>query len=353
MGAASASSRPRPASSHEMPDDHNVPMDDPIIKEPASAPPQPSAVTLGKRPAVDKPTSAPRANAAGLPLTLARTTAAATSGSSGARTCSVSTQLDATSLSAIAALHRRFPPMGVWEVVAAQHAATRVAQMGHPIPRANPTNPWQGIITAKQLTTIHNTDLPRWQVLMETADAHWAHTPRTGNLWSRFVKMVEQEGKEVNPHLNKGPGIRRSMDGRYYIPDLNVWTWLHDNCPHAHVKGWQKGDAAAFYEIAMNLFRTKFKFNKFVNKHQLGHAGVPHWSMTTRFHKAVSLNVDGVRVWSPIGVAKEFIASGLDESKIDVLVGYFGRRRRKAELGRAYRDNILDKNGMCALGLVD
>ncbi|EJU04598.1 hypothetical protein DACRYDRAFT_104480 [Dacryopinax primogenitus] len=206
---------------------------------------------------------------------------------------------------------------------------------------------------AKQLTTIHNTDLPRWQVSMETADAHWAHTPRTGNLWSRFVKMVEQEGKEVNPHLNKGPGIRCSMDRRYYIPDLNVWTWLHDNCLHADVKGWQKGNAAAFYEIAMNLFRTKLKFNKFIDKHQLSCASVPHWSMTTRFHKAVSLNADGVRVWSPIGVAKEFITSGLDELKIDVLVGYFGHRRQKAELGRAYRNNILDENGVRALSLVD
>ncbi|EJU05440.1 hypothetical protein DACRYDRAFT_103925 [Dacryopinax primogenitus] len=198
---------------------------------------------------------------------------------------------------------------------------------------------------AKQLTTIRNVDLPCWQVLMETADANWAHTPWAGNLCSQFMKMVEQEGKEANFHLNKGPGIRRSMDGRYYIPDLNVWTWLHDNCLHADVKGWQKGDAAAFYEIAMNLFRTKFEFNKFVDEHQLGCAGIPHWSMTTRFHKAVSLNADSVRVWSPITVAKVFITSGLDESKIDVLVGYFGHRQQKAELGCTYRNNILDENG--------
>ncbi|EJU04599.1 hypothetical protein DACRYDRAFT_104481 [Dacryopinax primogenitus] len=44
MGAASMSLRLRPASSHETPDNHNVPMDDPIVKEPASAPPQPSTV---------------------------------------------------------------------------------------------------------------------------------------------------------------------------------------------------------------------------------------------------------------------------------------------------------------------
>ncbi|EJU00650.1 hypothetical protein DACRYDRAFT_108720 [Dacryopinax primogenitus] len=186
-----------------MRDDYDVPMDDPIIKEPAPAPPQPSAIALGKHPAVDKPTSAPpckvpsismvtassgaptlsksyssvASSAAGLPLTLVQTTAVATSGFSGANACSTSTQLGTNSPSAITALHRRFPPTGVLEVVAAQHAATHVAQMDHPVPRANPMNPWQGTITAKQLNMIWNMDLPHWQVLMETADAHWAHPP--------------------------------------------------------------------------------------------------------------------------------------------------------------------------------
>ncbi|EJU05439.1 hypothetical protein DACRYDRAFT_103924 [Dacryopinax primogenitus] len=131
-GAASTSSRPQPASSHEMSDDHDVPMDDSIIKEPASAPPQPSAVALGKCPAVDEPTSAPprkvpsismvmvssgaptqsksyssvASSAAGLPLTLAQTTTMATSSSSGANAQSALTQIDANSPSAVAAMQR-------------------------------------------------------------------------------------------------------------------------------------------------------------------------------------------------------------------------------------------------------
>ncbi|EJU00899.1 hypothetical protein DACRYDRAFT_108255 [Dacryopinax primogenitus] len=115
-----------------MPDNYDVPMDDPIIEEPALAPPQPSAIALSKHPAVDEPTSVPpckvpsismvttssgaptlsksyssvASSTAGLPLTLIWTTAVAMSSSSGANAQSASTQIDANSPSVVTAMQQ-------------------------------------------------------------------------------------------------------------------------------------------------------------------------------------------------------------------------------------------------------
>ncbi|EJT96531.1 hypothetical protein DACRYDRAFT_112677 [Dacryopinax primogenitus] len=304
-----------------------------------------SAVALGKHPAVDKlpsvhlqkmqslvtATSSSHISAVG------KTYSAVVASSSGKS----SSQKDET----VYTLPPQFAPMGI--------AFTGSKCLPHGLPPYDKENLWEYILTPRHLGAIHEHDPPCWARCLETADTYWAVQPHYGSLfgllWSKFNKMLGQIGTEINPHANKGAGVCCSWDGHFYIPNLCLWKFLKDHCPHNDNKLFICGDVSTFYKVCTDLFSSEDCFKDLAHAAKIPELPMPHWSTSACFQHALHI-VNGQCTWDIITVTHEFAASRLQGGKLATWVSYFGHRARKVQhVGGSFCKHILDKDAAKAL----
>ncbi|EJU02143.1 hypothetical protein DACRYDRAFT_107080 [Dacryopinax primogenitus] len=304
-----------------------------------------SAIALGKCPIVDKlPSACPQkmqslmtATSSSCVSAIGKMYSAVVASSSGKS----SSQKDEIAYT----LPPQFAPMGI--------AITGSKCLPHSLPPYDKEKLWEYILTPRHLGAICKHNPPHWARCMETADAYWAiqphYGPQFGLLWSKYNKMISQIGTKINPHANKGVGIRCSWDGCYYILDLHLWKFLKDHCPHNDNKLFVCRDANVFYEVCMDLFSSEDCFKNLACAAKIPELPMPHWSTSAHFQHVLCI-IDGQHTWDIIAIMHELAASGLQGGKLATWVSHFGHRARKAQhIGGSFCKHILDEDAAKAL----